>query len=163
MLRNQHITNPYLCFLVMKTSSSFLILAGLLPAVFIVLLACGPSKRQKEEQLRSEVMAIHDEVMPRTEEMYRLRKRLQGMADSLLKQDLTDTLLRHEIERLIFKLRKADDSMMSWMHGYNGGAGLYDHDELMQYLQEEKTKIEAVRQAIKEAIDSTNAFLERRR
>jgi hypothetical protein len=136
---------------------------GLLLAVLCILSACGPSKKQKEEQLRSEVMAIHDEVMPRTEEMYRLRKRLQAMADSLLKQDLTDTLLRHEIERLILQLRKADDSMMSWMHNYNGGAGLYDHNELMRYLQEEKRKIEAVRQAIIEAIDSTNAFLERRR
>lgn len=131
--------------------------------LMVLFLACGPSKKQKEDQLRSEVMAIHDEVMPRTEEMYRLRKRLQAMADSLLKQDMTDTLLRHEIERLIFKLRKADDSMMSWMHNYNGGAGLYDHDEVMRYLQEEKTKIEAVRQAIVEAIDSTHAFLERRR
>lgn len=132
-------------------------------SLIVILMACGPTKKQKEDQLRSEVMAIHDEVMPRTEEMYRLRKRLQAMADSLLKQDMTDTLLRHEIERLIFKLRKADDSMMSWMHNYNGGSGLYDHNEVMRYLENEKLKIEAVRQAILEAVDSTYAFLERHR
>lgn len=136
---------------------------SLLGPLMLFLLACGPSKKQKEDRLRSEVMAIHDEVMPRTEEMYRLRKRLQAMADSLLKQDMTDTLLRHEIERLIFKLRKADDSMMSWMHNYNGGSGLYDHNEVMRYLENEKLKIEAVRQAILEAVDSTYAFLERHR
>ncbi|MCS6981576.1 MAG: hypothetical protein NZM65_05195 [Flavobacteriales bacterium] len=127
--------------------------------IFFIPWACGPSKREKEEQLRREVMSIHDEVMPRTEDLYRLRKKIQAVLDSLDTLPLTDTLLRHKARQLILMLRSADDSMMHWMHNYNGGAGLYDHMELMKYLNEEKQKILGVRQAIQEAIDSAQAFL----
>ncbi|MCX7767418.1 MAG: hypothetical protein N2110_00140 [Flavobacteriales bacterium] len=132
---------------------------SLLVVIFFIPWACGPSKREKEEQLRREVMSIHDEVMPRTEDLYRLRKKIQAVLDSLDTLPLTDTLLRHKARQLILMLRSADDSMMHWMHNYNGGAGLYDHMELMKYLNEEKQKILGVRQAIQEAIDSAQAFL----
>lgn len=125
-------------------------------------ISCGPSQKEKEEALRSEVMAIHDEVMPRTEELFRFRKRLQGMVDSLLVHDMTDTLLRFKAQQLIMRLREADDSMRHWMHNYNGGAGLYEHTEVMQYLQAEKEKILGVQKAITEAIDSAHAFLEKK-
>lgn len=134
---------------------------GLLLLFFPIPFACGPSKKEKEEHLRREVMSIHDEVMPRTEDLYRLRKKIQAVLDSLDTQPITDTLLRHKGRQLIFMLRSADDSMMHWMHNYNGGAGLYEHEELMNYLNEEKQKILAVRQAIYTAIDSAQAFLKK--
>jgi len=131
------------------------------PSMYLFL-SCGPNKKQQEEKLRQEVMAIHDEVMPKTEELFKLRKNLQKLVDSLNLAKYPDTILGNLAKQLVVKLKQADEAMMDWMHNYNGGSGIYDHEELMNYLSEEKEKIQNVKSLILESIDSAHAFLQKK-
>lgn len=126
----------------------------------VIFSACGKSlsKEEKEakilEQQITEVMAIHDSVMPKTGEIFKLKKKLSSFESSL-----TDSIQLQKIFRCKNLLVEADEAMMTWMHEFREPDSMLSFQEKLQYYQEEKKKITDVKIKMLSSIDSAKTLL----
>ena len=116
-----------------------------------ILLACQSSTQQKEEvdldELRKEVLAIHDEVMPKMGTLKRVKNSLLLQADSLGATDSLSTTLRETADAIAV----ANENMMAWMRQYEPAFEGTD-EEVLRYLQEQKSSIEKVQKDMLESL-----------
>ena len=116
-----------------------------------ILLACQSSTQQKEEvnldELRKEVLAIHDEVMPRMGTLKRVKNSLLLQADSLGATDSLVATLRETADAIAV----ANENMMAWMRQYEPAFEGTD-EEVLRYLQEQKSSIEKVQKDMLESL-----------
>lgn len=73
-------------------------------------LSCSSAEEKVYLKLNEEVMKMHDQLMPKTESLVELENKLTAFekgADST------------HVKKLKIALRKTDESMMDWMHGYS--------------------------------------------
>ncbi|MHC2992460.1 hypothetical protein OB13_13005 [Pontibacter sp. HJ8] len=119
--------------------------------VLLVLASCqsGPSEAEQQQALEAEVMQLHDKAMADMGKIYRLRRNLATLQDSLTRQP-ADTAVLSRLHTRIGQLDEADEAMMDWMRHYKPPTNL-PHPDAMQYLQEEHTKMKRV----KSLMDST--------
>ncbi|MDP2526106.1 hypothetical protein [Maribacter dokdonensis] len=128
-------------------------------AIFISFTSCKESKKTETETSKmSEVMAIHDEVMPKMGTLGKLVGQLKPMADSL------------GVESVEFKamkdLQEANRSMMDWMQGFGDR---FDADEILngkdlsdekkKWLLEEEEKVKQVKENINSSIANAEKIL----
>ena len=118
----------------------------LIPVFFI---SCS----SETENLRSEVMAIHDEVMPKMDDIMREKARL-----TVLMEESGDSVKIVEIRTAISELNAADEGMMQWMRTFNPDEYEGNEDALIQYYQEEKTRIEDVRTNMMNALKNSRSI-----
>jgi hypothetical protein len=117
------------------------------------------------ENLEKEVFAIHDEIMPKMDNLMALKSQLSkelANIDSLTKIASSTALLarKDSVLNLSTALEKADVGMMDWMHGYNGDSlQKLPVADALKYLRAEKIKIEAVKQQTLGTIASAEQFL----
>lgn len=133
--------------------------------VALAMSACGAGKAEKEqkqqEALAKEVIGIHDEVMPRMGELVKLRKQVKEKLNVWTADSTVDHSAHiQQATQVVADLDAADKAMMDWMHEYNGGQGLYEHELIMTYLNDEKVKITAVKEHMNSAMDEAQNFLE---
>lgn len=103
-------------------------------------------------KLYSEVMAIHDEVMPKMGDIYTLK---EGLKKKLADNPATDK--RSEIESAISKLDAADESMRVWMRQFDSEA-IKDEEKKREYLEGEMEKVKKVREDMLAAIEQAKAL-----
>jgi hypothetical protein len=128
---------------------------------FIVLLSgCGGSGAKDQtkdnaefdnpnEALYNEVMDIHDEVMPKMQNLYTLKKSLQ---DKMANPNLTE-VEKTELQNRILRLDSVSQLMMDWMHKFEPLPDSADREEAREYLESEMEKIKKVREAMLETIE----------
>ncbi len=125
------------------------------------LLGCGnPSQETQNgasdadsdpnQVLYDQVMDIHDEVMPKTEDLHNLKKSLQEQIAAAPDMVMEE---RQKLERRIARLDSVDKMMMDWMHYFNFPDSLTDEAK-REYLESQMEKIKQVREAILETIAS---------
>ncbi|MGX5852484.1 viral A-type inclusion protein [Dyadobacter jiangsuensis] len=140
----------------------------LLSFLLILCFACGKDKDQEKlTSLETEVLAIHDEVMPQQEDIVRLKsqlsKKIQGI-DSLQNVGVSsNTMAEQRIKAVDLnqKLADADKLMMDWMHAYRGdSAKKLEPKEALLYFEKEKERILLVKQATLKSIQEAKTFLE---
>ena len=140
--------------------------AGLL-GISVFLEACNSDKDAVKET-ENEVFAIHDEVMPKTGDILKLRKQLKlriGILDSLKAGSSAAMALRTDEEReqasrLSRNLTVADSLMMSWMSGYNSDTlAKLSADEAMRYLTAQKEQITDVKTKVNTSIEQARQYL----
>lgn len=127
-------------------------------SVFIVL-SCNLDQKTGEaeynlKKLHTEVMDIHDEVMPKMSTINKLERQL--------KQKLNDPqhAKADSIQQLIYQLDEADDAMMNWMGTFKKPD--YSKVEAAQQIYAaEKEKIIAVRDKMNSTISKAQVFLNR--
>lgn len=136
----------------------------LLLATFL-LGSCGNDQTKVKEKsefdtLFAEVMTIHDDVMPETNNLYKLKKfaqeNLQVIPDtSAYVKKLLDVQVLSD---------KADDAMMDWMAQFKIPES--DHNSKIKYLENEKKSISEVRDLMlltiyegKKLIAETDTFI----
>jgi hypothetical protein len=135
-----------------------------LMSLIAFLIGCNTeaNKKKKEQKLAEEVIAIHDEVMPKMDQIFKLRKELKDLNNQFI---LNINSMRgfdtSKSKMLIAHLDSSDKLMMDWMHQYNGGQGLYSHEEVMNYLEEEKKKITYVKEFTDKSIEEARNFLKK--
>jgi len=142
--------------------TKFITLLGLA----VVFLSCGKDT-DKVLELESEVMTIHDEVMPRMDDIMTLKaalsKKIMKM-DSLQNEGISgNTLATERIAAADFnqKLNESDKLMMDWMHNYRGdSAKKLKPQQAILYFETEKKKIEDIRLLTAKTINDTKTFLE---
>jgi len=133
-----------------------LILLLILP---VLLNSCKTNEKNESNSSKmKEVMAIHDEVMPKMGTISKLVAALKPMADS------TSTGI--EYQKAMQDLQGAHTSMMDWMKGFGDR---FDSDEILngkeltpqkqQWLNEEEEKVKALREEINSSIANAENLL----
>lgn len=137
----------------------------------IVLIACQngenssgnnegtPTPADAESQLYQEMMDIHDLVMPKMGQLNQLSQQLTTSLTTLGKEQEN---IKTQIEKTIKDLQQADEGMMDWMHGVKPLGQLRKekkHEDIMGYIEAEKSKIEKVQQLTDVSIKSAEQIL----
>ncbi|MGB6151148.1 MAG: hypothetical protein WBG48_04085 [Pricia sp.] len=118
-------------------------------------------KEEKESRQMNEVMAVHDEVMPKMGQLGKLVGELKAMAN-----DSTDIGKQYREARI--DLQEANEAMMDWMQGFGDR---FTPDEILNgkeltpqkqlWLDEEEEKVEALREQINSSIEKAQKLLEK--
>jgi hypothetical protein len=95
-------------------------------------------------------MSIHDEVMPKMEDLYKLKKDLQSQLET--GNDLADDK-KAELKKMIASLDSASTSMMDWMHNFNPIPDSVDQEKAREYLENQMEQIRKVKEVTIEVIE----------
>jgi hypothetical protein len=141
-----------------------LIASAFILTAFLSLLSCGKSGEHHHDQesdttatdnpnqaLYNQVMEIHDEVMPKTGDIYGLKKELQEKLDKT-----ADGKEKEELKQTISLLDSADHAMMDWMHHFNP-ADTTSQEAAREYLESEMEKIKKVKDLVNESLEKAKA------
>lgn len=135
----------------------------------LILLSCGKTSEHKghnegnsensdnpNQALYDQVMEIHDEVMPKMEDLYKMKKELQdkiagtpGMVENQKK----------ELESMISNLDSASNAMMDWMHNFNPLPDSTDQEAAREYLENEMERIKKVRDQTNETLEKAKTII----
>jgi len=138
-------------------------LYSLLFLSFLITFSCGkptdqagneePEEEMVEDPnqaLYEQVMAIHDEVMPKMEDIYKIKSQLQeqiaNTPDMVVER-------REKIEKMIKELDSANNLMMDWMHQFDPLPDSVDEEESRAYLENQMEKIKAVKDGMFSALE----------
>ena len=117
-------------------------------SVLVFCVSCGNKAENTVIKLNDEVMAIHDEVMPKMTEIHTLRKKLR-----LLENAQVDSTIIFAITNL----SEADDAMMEWMSAYKKPKD--NSKTALAYLSNEKMLITEVKVKMLESIQDAHKIL----
>lgn len=113
----------------------------------VLVVACTPGSEKKTDgqnnsadDVRKQVMEIHDEVMPKMGQLRKVEKALRQTADSVI---TLDSAAAQKHLAVADRIKKANEEMMSWMRQFEPN---YEgtEDEVRVYLEEQKLQIRAV-------------------
>jgi hypothetical protein len=124
----------------------------IIAALAMLLSACTDTKKQEKDVLQ-EVIKIHDEAMVKSEQAIKGKMLL----DSMLKAN--SNLQKTEINTVINNLTTADKQMEDWMHQFNADNTGKSHEEIMQYLADQKKKVDEVNNRLNKAVSQSNQFI----
>ena len=137
--------------------------------IVLVLASCGQKSHDHEhgdhdhnhdtetspnQALYDEVMKIHDEVMPKMNDIHKLKEEL--------KKKIADTpgMVEEEkkkIEAVIAKLDSASNGMMVWMRQFNPLPDSLGEEKAREYLEDEMEKVKKVKEDILEAMEKAGS------
>jgi hypothetical protein len=100
------------------------------------------------QELYNEVMKIHDEVMPKMNDLYSMKQELKK---TLAKPKLSEAD-KIKTEAMISKLDSASESMMVWMREFQPIPDSLGEEKAREYLETEMEKVKKVRENILEAL-----------
>lgn len=122
-------------------------------------ISCKEEKKAPEGPTQMEqVMAVHDEVMPKMGTL--------GKLVGELKEKVDTTEVGQQYEKAMKDLQKANRAMMNWMKNFGDR---FDSDEILygkelseqkqQWLNEEEEKVNALKEQINGSIERAEALL----
>ncbi|MEM1339715.1 MAG: hypothetical protein AAF634_10995 [Bacteroidota bacterium] len=133
----------------------FLVFTFLLTISFT---SCKTEKKEEGPTQMEQVMAIHDEVMPKMGKLGKLVAELKQKVDS------TEEGLRYDAA--MKDLQAAHQSMMDWMKGFGDR---FDSSEILdgkaltaqkqKWLDEEEEKVKALQQQINSSLEKAEELL----
>lgn len=111
------------------------------------------SQKKDNEKLHSEVIAIHDEVMPVMGKVKSLQKTLMDNAAELTREDsFSHEEQINSLKSTAKELDEAYNNMFVWMRQFNTEYGKLTTEEVNIYLKQQKEKVEKVNMDIKNAL-----------
>lgn len=115
-------------------------------------------------KLFAEVMAVHDEMMPKLDDVMALKsqaKRKIDQLDSLAKTGgkPETTEKKQKLDSLVAELDRADNAMMDWMHNFDSDMKGMTEARKSEYLESEKVRITAVKEKMLGGIAKATAQL----
>lgn len=128
--------------------------------LFIFVLGCNNQGEKNEskttqaekiptQDLKNEVLAIHDEVMPKMGELMSTRKTMLQVAEELMD---TDSLRASKIIGLADKIDSANQGMMQWMRSYEPDFEGTE-EEVRAYFETQKIAIEKVKSEMEGSLE----------
>lgn len=123
----------------------------------------APSEEElmaEQDQLWDEVMAAHDEVMPKMSEIKRLERDLSAMIGE---ESALDAEAQEKVGKVVQQLSAAGEGMMDWMSKIRQLEPLrkeMDHAQIIEYLKGEKEKITKVQQDMLQSIEDGTSLME---
>ena len=135
-------------------------------AVLVAVWGCGQKSQDHTEHdhgdgdategnqaLYDEVMKVHDEVMPKMNDIYKLKEELKNQIIST--PDMAAEK-KKEIEGMIVKLDSASEGMMAWMRNFNPLPDSLGEEQAREYLENEMEKVKKVKHDITEALENAD-------
>lgn len=132
-------------------------------AFLIIVAACGKPANQNNEEgmegqeeanpnqaLYEKVMDLHDEVMPKMEDIYKIQSQIKekiANSPNLVKER------KEALEKVAFQLDSANKAMMDWMHEFQPLPDSADEEEARAYLESQMEKIKKVKDEMLIAIE----------
>jgi len=114
--------------------------------VVFIFSSCNQAEEKLSQELNDQVMQLHDQLMGKTEDVLKLKSRLDSLTNG------KDSVNVHKI---IASLNKADESMMDWMHHFSvDSLGKMDAANKISYL---KKQLEALKNLEKSTDSSVYA------
>ncbi|KAA0989290.1 viral A-type inclusion protein [Dyadobacter aurulentus] len=142
----------------------------ILTAITLATVLLGCSTKPGEDKLTSletEVLAVHDEIMPKMDSIMILKSILSTKIkeiDSLDNVGLSsNTLAEQRIKAIDInqKLNESDKLMMDWMHAYKGdSAKQLPPEQAVLYFEGERDRILQVKQLTLRSLKEAKTFLE---
>ena len=143
----------------------------LISTVFLVLISCGKTSDhtghdksedgtsgEANQALYDQVMDIHDEVMPKMGDIYKMKiELLEKIANTpgMVEEK------RKELEAIISNLDSTNNAMMDWMHNFNPIPDSLDQEKAREYLETEMERIKKVRDRTIEALGRAKEKIEK--
>lgn len=104
-------------------------------------------------ELEEEVIAIHDEVMPKMGELKALKRGVREKIQVLSTDTLRNKTKIQDLRLLEQELEDAFENMFVWMRQYDNSSEDLDEDEKTQYFLQQKELVQVVNQDVKTAIE----------
>jgi len=115
----------------------------------VALSACS-DHRAEEQALLDDVIKLHDTVMGKNDKLTRNRMKL-------------DTIFRNTKDSTVYKLSagltNAESEMEDWMHRFDPEQPGKSHDEVVEYLKNQKKQVQHIDSAFNVAISNANSYL----
>lgn len=119
------------------------LISSVISWTFILLISCSPNTPEQKliNEMHDEIMVVHDEVMPKMTDIYKLRKNLQKQ---------TDPQTKEARDAAVIKLDEAEEAMMAWMSQYKKPKAsqedfeLYLDAQLLSVSKMKKTMLDAL-------------------
>ncbi len=105
--------------------------------------------------LYDQVQDIHDEVMPKMEDLYNLKKEL---LEEIAKTPGMVAKRKKQLEDMISNLDSASKAMMDWMHYFNPLPDSADQEKAREYLETEMERIKKVRDLTNETLEKAKSI-----
>jgi hypothetical protein len=115
-------------------------------SIMLILGSCNQAEQKLSKQLNDQVMQLHDQLMGKTEDILKLKRRLDSLSTG---QDSVN------VNKIIVSLNNADASMMDWMHHFSlDSLEKMDVTNKISYL---KNQLEALKNLEKSTDSSVHA------
>jgi len=128
-------------------------------AVFFFLSACAPDKKESNEKLKEEVISIHDEVMPKMDELKKLQKEISQKSKDLAGDSIANSQQIEKLNAIVADLDAAFEGMFVWMRQFKSTYEDMSPEEVEVYLLDQKIKVQEVNDQIKVSILAANKEL----
>lgn len=102
------------------------------------------------QALYDEVMKVHDEVMPKMDDIYKMKEELKNRIANT--PEMAEEK-KKEIEATISKLDSASEGMMIWMRNFNPLPDSLGEEPAKEYLENEMEKVKKVKEDVLEALE----------
>ncbi|MEK6782729.1 MAG: OmpA family protein [Bacteroidota bacterium] len=143
----------------MKSASKFLVL-------LLLLAACGKSTQTEQpdgdnpnQDLYNQVMAVHDEIMPKMEVIYKLKEGIEEKISNT--PDLSGQRVK-KLGQVVSNMDSANSSMLGWMQKFSPLPDSVDQEQARAYLLAELDKVKMVKVLIEQAIVDAEAELNKK-
>jgi transposase-like protein len=127
--------------------------------LFFVFQSCGNKLANENIKLREEVIAAHDEVMPKMGQLKSCEKNALQMAEEISNSDEPDSERAQALRDLALELDQAYEGMFVWMRQYKVEEGDKTPEEVREYLKEQMRKITQVNIEIKSVLEKADSLL----
>jgi hypothetical protein len=132
-------------------------------AGLIILSGCGKtgkepisnadSTKAANQALYDKTMAIHDEVMPKMDNLYKLKKALK---DTIANTPALAPEKKKAYEAHVLRIDSASNAMMVWMREFNPSADSLGSESYRIYMERELEKVEKVKAVMLQALQKEN-------
>lgn len=121
---------------------------------------CESNDKNQNQDLKQEVIDIHDEVMPLMGDLKSLKKKIDEKKDMISQSDPENIDKINELETISINLDSAFNGMFVWMRQFQSSYNDMSEEEVETYLLGEKVKVEKVNEDIKKAMTAAKKELE---
>jgi hypothetical protein len=130
-------------------------------ALLAFMMACNGSQNDLKK-MEDEVMAIHDEVMPKMGDIMSMKEALKKNIAAIDSNSVGYAAVKAQSDSLSYLLVKSDDQMMDWMNDYNPDTLVtIKPEEGMKYLEEQKAILNQIKESTNKNLDAVKSFLKK--
>ncbi len=110
--------------------------------------------------LESQVMALHDEVMPKMQDITKIMTTLRSYKDNATETPEGKIVYPHGLDMVMGDLKLAEQGMWDWMKAYSDTKAKLTPDQLESFYKKELASISKVKEDMLAAIVKGNAWIE---
>ena len=114
---------------------------------------------QDLQALEAQVMAVHDEVMPKMKDINDLSAKLRAIKSSLKENEVGKRESPEGLEEIQSALKMADQAMWDWMKSYSDTKATLTEDQFKPFYEKELEKINKIKQDMLGAIEKAQLWL----